>query len=53
MTKTISMKKLYFWASQYPEWKRSKGFNWDNKKFEKRISIIVDFLTMLWEKRNS
>lgn len=52
MTKTISMKKLYQWASEYPNWKRSKGFDWSIKEMEKKMTVIVDFLTMLWEKRN-
>ena len=52
MTKTISMKKLYQWASEYPEWKRLNGYNWENKEFEKRLAVFLDFFRMIWEKRN-
>lgn len=52
MTTTISMKKLYKWIQEYPQWKKNKGYNWDMKEFSKRTSVILDYLNMIWEIRN-
>jgi hypothetical protein len=52
-TKTISMKKLYQWASDYGYWKRLPENN--NGSTDEGISNgiywINDYLKMIWEKR--
>jgi len=53
-TKSISMKKLYIWAGEYPTWKWGKA-NPDQKEtsaMKDKIETIADFLKMVWEKRN-
>lgn len=52
-SKPISMKKLYKWASEYPEWKLREENNHGTTQEAINIGVawINDFLGMLWEKR--
>ncbi len=52
-SKHISMKKLYQWASEFPQWKKKPENNHGTSDFSISIgmSYIIDFLDMIWDKR--
>jgi len=52
-SKPLSMKKLYQWAAEYPEWKKREENNKGTSDHAINIGVmwISDYLQMLWEKR--
>jgi len=53
MSKSISMKRLYQWLDEYPEWKRlpENNHGTSEEAILHGVTWVYDFLAMVWEKR--